>query len=152
MASVNQVFILGYLGNKPEMKYLPSGKGVCTFSVATNSNWTDDDGKKQESVEWHRIVAWEALGERCAQYLDKGRPVHLQGRLQTRTWEDDDGKKHYMTEIVAYSVQFLGSPDKDESSEEERSPRKGIGKPQHKDGLKGKGGRGKPSDSDFPGR
>jgi single-strand DNA-binding protein len=108
-ASVNKVIILGNLGAKPELKYLPSGQAVCELRVATNETFTDKNQQKQERTEWHRIVVWGKTGENCAQYLDKGRSVYVEGRLQTRSWDDKtSGEKRYATEIVAQSVQFLG--------------------------------------------
>src|SRR4051812_12820852 len=108
-ASVNKVIILGNLGAKPELKYLPSGQAVCELRVATNETFTDKNQQKQERTEWHRIVVWGKTGENCAQYLDKGRSVYVEGRLQTRSWDDKNtGEKKYATEIVAQSVQFLG--------------------------------------------
>jgi single-strand DNA-binding protein len=111
-ASVNKVIIIGNLGAKPELKYLPSGQAVCELRVATNESFTDKNQQKQERTEWHRIVVWGKQGENCAQYLDKGRQVYAEGRLQTRSWDDKTtGEKRYMTEIVANTVQFLGGRD-----------------------------------------
>ena len=108
-ASVNKVILIGNLGAKPELKYLPSGQAVCELRLATNEQWTDKNQQKQERTEWHRVVVWGKTGENCAQYLDKGRSVYIEGRLQTRSWDDKtSGEKRYMTEIVANTVQFLG--------------------------------------------
>jgi single-strand DNA-binding protein len=108
-ASVNKVILIGNLGAKPELKYLPSGQAVCELRIATNESFTDKNQQKQERTEWHRVVAWGKQGENCAQYLDKGRQVYVEGRLQTRSWDDKNtGEKRYMTEIVANTVQFLG--------------------------------------------
>lgn len=108
-ASVNKVILIGNLGAKPELKYLPSGQAVCELRIATNETFTDKNQQKQERTEWHRVVVWGKQGENCAQYLDKGRSVYLEGRLQTRSWDDKNtGEKRYMTEIVANTVQFLG--------------------------------------------
>ena len=112
-ASVNKVILIGNLGAKPELKYLPSGQAVCEMRIATNESFTDKNQQKQERTEWHRVVAWGKQGENCAQYLDKGRAVYVEGRLQTRSWDDKtSGEKRYMTEIVANSVQFLGGGDR----------------------------------------
>jgi len=108
-ASVNKVILIGNLGAKPELKYLPSGQAVCELRIATNETFTDKNQQKQERTEWHRVVVWGKQGENCAQYLDKGRSCYIEGRLQTRSWDDKtSGEKRYMTEIVANSVQFLG--------------------------------------------
>ena len=107
--SVNKVIIIGNLGAKPELKYLPSGQAVCEMRLATNEVFTDKNQQKQERTEWHRVVCWGKTGENCAQYLDKGRSVYVEGRLQTRSWDDKNtGEKRYMTEIVAQQVTFLG--------------------------------------------
>jgi single-strand DNA-binding protein len=106
--SVNKVILIGRLGSKPEMRNTPGGAGVANFSVATNENWADKNGQKQERTEWHRIVVWGKLAELCVNYLDKGRQVYLEGRLQTRQWQDKDGATKYTTEVVANTVQFLG--------------------------------------------
>jgi len=109
MASgLNKVLLIGRLGKDPEVRYTTTGGSVATFSIATNENWTDKNGQKQERTEWHRIVAWGKLGEICGQYLSKGREAFVEGRLQTREWTDKEGHKRYTTEIVASNVQFLG--------------------------------------------
>ena len=110
MASVNKVILVGNLGADPEVRYTPSGKAVASFNVATREQWTGKDGEKSEKTEWHRIVAWARLGEICGEYLHKGSQVYIEGRLQTRTWEDRDGNKRSTTEIVAQTMQMLGSP------------------------------------------
>ena len=107
--SVNKVILVGRLGQNPEVRYTPSGAAVCNFSVATNESWNDKAGQKQERTEWHRIVVWGKLAELCNQYLQKGRQVYLEGRLQTRQWQDKDGQTRYTTEIQAQTVQFLGA-------------------------------------------
>jgi single-strand DNA-binding protein len=108
MASINKVILIGNLGRDPELKYTQSGQGVCNFSIATTEKWKGKDGQMQEKTEWHRIVAWGKTGELCSQYLSKGRPVYIEGRLQTRDWEDKEGNKRQTTEINANTVQFLG--------------------------------------------
>lgn len=112
MSSLNNVQLIGHLGQNPEGRQTPAGKQVCSFSVATNENWTDKAGQKQSSTEWHRIVAWDKTAELCVKYLQKGRQVFLEGRLQTRKWTDKDGIERYTTEVVANNVIFLGgNPD-----------------------------------------
>lgn len=105
MQGVNKVIIVGTLGSDPEVKAV--GKStVARLSVATNESWTDDRGK-QTRTEWHRVQVWGKLAEICGKYLAKGRPVYVEGKLQTRQWEDQQGQKRYTTEIVASTVQFL---------------------------------------------
>ncbi len=102
---LNKVFIIGNLTRDPELKSLPSGIQVCTFSIATNRVYRDKEGNKQESAEFHNIVAFGRQGELTAQYLKKGSSALIEGRMQTRSWEQD-GQKKYRTEIVADRVQF----------------------------------------------
>jgi single-strand DNA-binding protein len=112
MASVNKVILIGNLGSDPELRYTPSGKAVATLKLATNEQWTGKDGEKGERTEWHKVVAWARLGEICGEYLHKGSQVYIEGRLQTRSWEDKEGNKRFTTEIVAQTMQMLGSPGK----------------------------------------
>jgi len=106
--AVNKVILIGNLGQNPEIRYSPSGQGICNFSVATNEAWTDKNGQKQEKTEWHRIVVFGKLAELCNQYLVKGRQAYIEGKLQTRQWQDKDNQTRYTTEVVAQTVQFLG--------------------------------------------
>jgi single-strand DNA-binding protein len=108
MSGVNKVIIVGRLGTDPEQRAVGTGT-VTKLSVATSENWVDKEGKKQERTEWHRVVVWGRLAEICGKHLSKGRQVYIEGRLQTRSWEDQQGQKKYSTEIVASTVQFLGS-------------------------------------------
>jgi single-strand DNA-binding protein len=108
MASVNKVILVGNLGRDPELRYTQSGQAVANFTLATNEKWKDREGNPQERTEWHRIIVWGKSGENCAQYLQKGRSVYVEGRLQTREWEDREGHKRTTTEINAQTVQFLG--------------------------------------------
>ncbi len=110
MASVNKVILVGNLGRDPEVRFMPNGEAVCNFSIATTENWKDKSGVKQEKTEWHNIVMYRKLAEIAGEYLKKGRPVYVEGRLQTRKWEKD-GVTRYSTEIVADSMQMLGGKD-----------------------------------------
>ena len=111
MAGINKVILIGRLGSDPEVRYTPDGTAVANFSIATSDEWTDKaTNEKKERTEWHRIVAFGRLGEICGEYLSKGRQVYIEGKLQTRSWEKD-GVTRYTTEIVAFTVQFLGSKD-----------------------------------------
>ena len=105
--SLNKVMIIGRLGREPELKYTQSGSPVCTFSVATDESYTDNSGQKVEKAEWHRIVVFQKAAENCSQYLAKGSLVFIEGSLQTRKWQDQQGHDRFVTEIKAYSVQFL---------------------------------------------
>jgi single-strand DNA-binding protein len=110
MASVNKVILVGNLGRDPEVRYMPNGEAVCNFSIATTENWKDKSGVKQEKTEWHNIVMYRRLAEIAGEYLKKGRPVYVEGRLQTRKWEKD-GVTRYTTEIIGDQMQMLGSKD-----------------------------------------
>lgn len=105
---LNKVQIIGRLGADPEMRYTQGGSAVTQFSVATSRQWTDSAGERQEETEWFRVITWNKLAEVCAQYLEKGRLVYVEGRMQTRSWEDQQGQKRYMTELIAQEVKFLG--------------------------------------------
>jgi single-strand DNA-binding protein len=107
MASLNKVMIIGNVGSDPEMRFIPSGKPVTSFSVATNRVYTTADGERKQETEWFTVVCWNKLAEQCNQFLTKGRLVYAEGRLRTRTWETSDGQKHYRTEIIANRVTFL---------------------------------------------
>ncbi|MFH2012159.1 MAG: single-stranded DNA-binding protein [Pseudomonadota bacterium] len=108
--SVNKVILIGRLGSDPEVRYTSDGTAVATFRIATTKKWSNQQGEKEEKTEWHRIVAWRRLGEICGEYLSKGKQVYIEGELQTRSWEDKDGNKRWATEVVASSMQMLGSP------------------------------------------
>lgn len=119
MAGVNKVIIVGRLGSDPEVKSVGTGSTVARLSVATSDQWTDNQGHKQERTEWHRIVLWNKLAELAGKYLEKGRQVYIEGRLQTRSWEDQQGQKRYTTEIVGTTIQFLGArPEGSNQSEQ----------------------------------
>jgi single-strand DNA-binding protein len=103
---LNKAFIIGNLTRDPEIKALPSGMQVASFSVATNRVWKDKNGAKQESADFHNIVVFGRQAETAAQYLKKGASALVEGRIQTRSWDGPDGKKNYRTEIIADRVQF----------------------------------------------
>jgi single-strand DNA-binding protein len=110
MASVNKVIIIGNLGRDPEVRYTPSGAAICNVTIATSRQWkAKDSGEKMEETEWHRVVFYDRLAEIAGEYLKKGRPVYVEGRLKTRKWQDKDGIDKYTTEIIAEQMQLLGS-------------------------------------------
>ncbi len=109
MASVNKVIIIGNLGKDPEVRYLPSGSAICNITVATSRQWKDKtSGDRQEETEWHRITFFDRMAEIAGEYLKKGRPVYVEGRLKTRKYTDKDGVEKYATDIVATEMQRLG--------------------------------------------
>lgn len=104
---LNKVFLYGNLTRDPELKALPSGSQVANFGLATNRTYKDKNGAKQEATEFHNIVAFGRTAEVIAQYMKKGRPIFVEGRIQTRNWDDkESGKKNYRTEIVVDNFQF----------------------------------------------
>lgn len=105
--SFNQVILVGNLTRDPELRTIPSGQQVASFSVATNRSWKNQEGETQEVADFHNIVAWGRLAELAGQYLTKGRKVLITGRLQTRSWDGEDGKKNYRTEVIANEINFL---------------------------------------------
>jgi len=111
MPSVNKVILMGNLGRDPEVRFMPNGDAVCNFSIATTDSWKDKAGERQEKTEWHNIVMYRRLAEIAGEYLKKGRPVYLEGRLQTRKWQTKEGQDRYTTEIIADSMQMLGGRD-----------------------------------------
>jgi single-strand DNA-binding protein len=104
---LNKVFLYGNLTRDPELKALPSGSQVVNFSLATDRVFKDKNGQKQEATEFHNVVAFGRTAEVIAQYCKKGRPLYIEGRIQTRSWDDKEtGKKNYRTEIIADTFQF----------------------------------------------
>ena len=109
MASLNKVMLIGNAGKDAELRYMSSGTAKAEFSLAVNSRRRGQSGDWEEQTEWFNIVLWAEQAERVAQYITKGKQVYVEGRLQTRTWDDDQGVKHYRTEVIAQTVQLLGS-------------------------------------------
>ena len=104
---INKAILIGRLGRDPEMRYSQSGMAIANFSIATDTFRNDQSGQRQKTAEWHRIVAFDKLGEICGKYLSKGKLVYIEGRIQTREWNDKENNKRYTTEIVAYIMQML---------------------------------------------
>ncbi|GGE65842.1 single-stranded DNA-binding protein [Paenalcaligenes hominis] len=109
MASVNKVILVGNLGRDPEVRYTANGSAMCNLSIATTFNSRDSQtGERREETEWHRVVMFNRLAEIAGEYLRKGRPVYIEGRLRTRKWQGQDGQDRYTTEILADQMQMLG--------------------------------------------
>ena len=109
MKSLNKIQLIGNLTRDPEMKYTKNGAAITRFSIATNRSWKDDAGNKTESVTYHDCVAWSKLAEICGQYLSKGKPVYVEGRIDKRPWEDKDGIKRINVEVTVNDLIMLGS-------------------------------------------
>lgn len=107
---LNKVMLIGRLAQDPELRTLPKGTAVASFSVATSRHWTDQKGERQKQTEFHRIVAWNKLAETVGQYLHKASRIYADGRLQTRDWLDATGVKHYRTEMVLEHIIMLDGP------------------------------------------
>ena len=109
MASVNKVILIGNLGRDPEVRYAPSGAAICNVAIATSRNWKDKtSGERQEETEWHRVTFFDRMAEIAGEYLKKGRPVYVEGRIKTRKYTDKDGVERYATDIIATEMQLLG--------------------------------------------
>ncbi|MFS2103631.1 single-stranded DNA-binding protein [Ralstonia sp. Ralssp135] len=140
MASVNKVIIVGNLGADPETRYMPSGDAVTNIRVATTDRYKDKaSGEMKEATEWHRIAFFGKLAEIAGQYLKKGSPVYIEGKLKTRQWEKD-GQKQYSTEIVAEQMQMLGGKSEDQQN-------KGDGGKAYRQTREGSGGHDDMDDS-----
>lgn len=112
MAAINKVILIGNVGKDPELKYSAAGTAVCNISVATTRSWKDkNSGEKQEETEWHRVVFYDRLAEVVGEYVKKGKPIYVEGRLKTRKWQAKEGHDVYTTEIIAHEMQLLGSRD-----------------------------------------
>ena len=110
MASVNKVILVGNLGADPETRYMPNGDPITNIRLATTFRWKDkQSGENKEETEWHRVVFRTRLAEIAGEYLKKGSPVYVEGRIRTRKWQDKDGQDRYTTEIMADNMQLLGS-------------------------------------------
>ncbi len=105
--SLNRVTLVGNLARDPEIRYTPSGTAVCTFTIVTNRYWKTDSGENKENAEFHRVVAWDKLGELCNQLLKKGARTFVEGRIQTRKWAGQDGVERYTTEIIITDMMVL---------------------------------------------
>jgi single-strand DNA-binding protein len=152
MAGVNKAILVGNLGKDPDLKYTQSGKAMVNFSLATTERWGGED-----RTEWHNIVMFDRLAEIANEYLRKGRTVYIEGRIQTRSWEDQNGNKRYITEIVASTMQMLGSPRSETERREDgggyyRQPRPGVGGYGGGDSPRPNNNYSKPLGSDLGGR
>jgi single-strand DNA-binding protein len=137
--SFNKVILVGNLGRDPELRYTPQGTPVCSFTMATNERRKDKTGEMQDQTTWFKVTLWGRQAETASQYLTKGRPVYIEGRLRVEEWTDRDGKPRHTLEVNATDMQFIGGGRGDEGAPVSRPP---AGEPiqQHAD----------PSDDDVP--
>ena len=125
---VNKVILVGNLGQDPEVRYMPNGDAVANLTLATSESWKNQAGELQERTEWHRITMYRKLGEIAGEYLRKGSQIYVEGKLQTRKWTDQQGQDRYTTEIIADTMQMLGSkPNSGQSapSQQKSAPNSG---------------------------
>lgn len=123
MASVNKAIVVGNLGRDPEVRLFPDGGAVCNVSIATTRRWRDkQSGDTQEETEWHRVAFHGRLAEIAGEYLRKGSPVYVEGRLKTRKWTDKEGRDNYTTEIVAEQMQLLGGREEGGGAQRQHKP------------------------------
>lgn len=111
-ANLNKVFLMGNLTRDPELRYVPSGTAVANFTIAVNRVYKDHSGEKKEEASFIRVVVWGRMAEVCGEYLVKGKPVLVEGRLKSRTWDGQDGQKRSALDVIADRVQFMGTRDK----------------------------------------
>lgn len=112
--SFNKIVIIGNLGKDPELRYTPSGDPVCSFSLATNEKRKDKNGELQDITTWFRVTLWGKRAEAANNYLIKGRPVYVEGRLRVEEWTDRDGKARHTLEVNGTDMQFIGGGEKDD--------------------------------------
>jgi len=130
MASVNKVIIVGNLGRDPEIRYLPSGDAIANLAVATSFKSKDrNTGEQKELTEWHRISFFGRLAEIVGQYLKKGSSIYVEGRLQTRKYTDKDGVERYATDIIAETMQMLGTPGAGHHAVDDSGPAEPVAAP-----------------------
>jgi single-strand DNA-binding protein len=139
MSGVNQITIVGNVGSPPELNYGQNSVPFCRFSVAVNERWKSH-GEKREKVTWFPVIVFNGLAESCANYIDRGRLVAIQGRVQTREYEDREGTQHQVMQVVAEKVTFLGTAKRDDGDDRRPSP----GQPREVDAEQS------PSDEDAP--
>jgi single-strand DNA-binding protein len=112
--SFNKIILVGNLGRDPELRYTPQGTPVCSFTVATNEKRKDRAGETQDVTTWFRVTLWGRQAETASQYLTKGRPIYVEGRIRLEEWTDRDGKQRYTLEVHATDMQFIGGGRADE--------------------------------------
>jgi single-strand DNA-binding protein len=137
--SFNRIILVGNLGRDPELRYTPQGTPVCSFSLATNERRKDKAGEMQDQTTWFRVTLWGRQAETASQYLQKGRPVYIEGRLRVEEWTDRDGKPRHTLEVHATDMQFLGGARSEEPLAEKAAA--GVGPAEQQPDL---------SDEDIP--
>jgi len=135
MSSLNKVMLIGNVGRDPEQRFLANGDAVTTVSIATSERWKDkNSGEMQEATEWHRVVFWRRLAEIVNEYVTKGSPIYVEGKLKTRKWTDKDGAEKYTTEIVAEEMKLLGKREGGDKPKPQARPQAKPTKPEREPG------------------
>jgi single-strand DNA-binding protein len=124
--SFNKIILVGNLGRDPELRYTPQGTPVCSFSLATNERRKDKTGEMQDQTTWFRVTLWGRQAETASQYLSKGRPVYIEGRLRVEEWTDRDGKARHTLEVHATDMQFIGGGARTDEPPMERAAAAGA--------------------------
>lgn len=119
--SFNKIILVGNLGRDPELRYTPGGDPVCSFSMATNERRKDKNGEYQDNVTWFRVTLWGRKAETAAQYLTKGRPVYIEGRIRLEPWTDKEGKERVTLEVHGTEMQFIGGNERSDDQPRERA-------------------------------
>jgi len=119
MSSVNKVILVGNVGKDPETRFSESGTAIANLTIATTNRFKNKQGQNQEETEWHRVVAYGKLAEIIEKYVQKGKPLYVEGRLQTRKWTDKQGVDRYTTEIVAEQMQMLGQKESKKTDDDD---------------------------------
>lgn len=127
--SFNKVILVGNLGRDPELRYTPQGTPVCSFSMATNERRKDKTGEMQDHTTWFRVTLWGRQAETASQYLTKGKPVYIEGRLRVEEWTDRDGKARHTLEVNATDMQFIGGGRGSDEPHMERAAAAGASPP-----------------------
>lgn len=133
--SFNKITLVGNLGRDPELRYTPQGTPVCSFSMATNERRKDKSGEMQDQTTWFRVTLWGRQAETASQYLSKGRPVYIEGRLRVEEWTDRDGKPRHTLEVHATDMQFIGGGRTDDQPMERAAAATGGGAPAEQNDL-----------------
>ena len=119
---LNKVILIGRLGKDPETRFMPNGEAVCNFSVATSESWKDQNGQRQERIEWHNITMYRRLAEIAGQYLKTGSQVYLEGKIQSRKYQGKDGIERTAYDIIANEMKMLGGGNNDGQQAQAETP------------------------------
>ena len=133
--SINKVILVGNVGKDPEIRHLDNNVAVANFPLATSETYTNKNGEKVTTTEWHNIVAWRGLADVCEKYVQKGRQLYIEGKIRTRSYDAQDGTKRYMTEIYADALQMLGRKDDFQSDAAPERPSATINEPNGNSGT-----------------